>query len=133
MKKETVILLVEDEVITAMLIRKQLKVIGYEVSIHVTTGEDAIIKARESRPDMIFFDIKLAGLIDGIEAASVIKSELNIPFIFMTCYDDPAIRDKAMMLNPLDYLIKPIEIKGLKDILDNYFIGKSLLDTNIPP
>ncbi|OHD13585.1 MAG: histidine kinase [Spirochaetes bacterium GWD1_27_9] len=119
--REISILLVEDEVIIAMLMQKEIMDIGYKVSNHVTTGENAIVIARQNPPDIILMDIRLAGKIDGIDAASVIKSELDIPVIFITCYDDQSIRDRTQILKPLGYLIKPLEIYKLKTIIDNYF------------
>src|SRR4030043_1856411 len=86
------ILLVEDEVITAMLMKIELRKIGYTVAYHVTTGEDAIINAKQNSPDIILMDIRLAGEIDGIEAASIIKSEFDIPIIFITGYEDQTVR-----------------------------------------
>jgi CheY-like chemotaxis protein len=114
------ILLVEDEVITAMVLEEQLKSIHYPFSHHVTTGENAIISARQNPPDVILMDIRLAGEIDGIEAASIIKSELDIPIIFITGYDEENIKERAAILKPLAFLIKPLAIKKLKSILDDY-------------
>ena len=121
MNEKISILLVEDEVITAMLIEAQLKKIGYTLTNHVTTGENAIAATLLKRPDIILMDIRLAGNIDGIEAASVIKSETNIPIIFITSYDDQATRDRVRNLDPLGFLEKPLEIYKLKDIIDSHF------------
>lgn len=123
MEKPVNILLVEDEVINAMLIQKQMKDIGYMISGHVTTGEKAITHARENHPDIVLMDIRLAGKIDGIEAAGIIKSESDIAVIFITSYNDRSIREKAEMLNPLGYLEKPLEIFRLKNIIDNFLSG----------
>lgn len=120
MEKKLNILLVEDEFLNAMLMEKQLKHIGYTVSNHIATGENAIIKVRQEQPDVILMDIRLAGEIDGIEAASVIKSEFGIPIIFITGYDDQVIRERAEKLKPLGYLIKPLDIDELKAIIDGF-------------
>ncbi|HNX23286.1 MAG TPA: response regulator [Spirochaetota bacterium] len=121
MVKTVYVLLVEDEVITAMLMEAQLKKIGYRISGHVTTGENAIAVAKEKRPDIILMDIRLAGRIDGIDAASVIRSETGIPIIFITSYDDQTTRERARILNPLGFLEKPLEIFKLKSIIDSHF------------
>ncbi len=123
MEKEIRILLVEDEVVLAMLMKEQLNVIGYNVAQSVPTGEKAIIAARENPPDLILMDIRLAGEIDGIEAAIAIKSESDIPVIFITGYDDKAIRDRAEKTNPLAFLIKPAKLSVLKEIIDSLFIS----------
>ncbi len=121
MKKAIRILLVEDEVVTAMLMEKQLEGVGYPVSEHVTTGEDAIICVKQNPPDLILMDIRLAGEMNGIKAASVIKSEFAIPVIFISGYDDKAIREKAEKTGPLGYLVKPLKIGKLKMLIDTHF------------
>lgn len=121
MSNQLKILFVEDEVISAMFIELQLKNIGYKVSQHVTTGENAIKSIQSNLPDVILMDIRLAGNLDGIETAKVIKEEFTIPLIFITGYDDPEIRKKADQLNPIGYLIKPFEIHKLKTILEANF------------
>ncbi len=121
MGKTINILLVEDEVITAMLMENQLEGIGYPVFKHVTTGEKAIIIAKQEFPDIILMDIRLAGEIDGIEAAAAIKAESDIPIIFITGYDDKEIKERAEKTKPLGFLIKPLEIHTLNTILDALF------------
>mgnify|MGYP006299696049 CR=1 FL=1 len=115
------ILLVEDEAITAMLLQKQLADIGYPILEYVTTGEKAIVRANQNPPDIILMDIRLAGEINGIEAAETIKAEVDIPIIFITGYDDKEIKERAEKTNPLGFLIKPLDLFALKTILDTHF------------
>lgn len=121
MEKKLSILLVEDEVITAMFMQKQLEQSGYTIAAHVTTGEKAIASSRENRPDIVLMDIGLAGRIDGIDAASVIKSETGIPVIFITSYNDQKMKGRAREIDPLAFLEKPLEIYKLKRIIDMHF------------
>ena len=115
------ILLVEDEIIIAMLIQRQLKEIGFTDIKHVTTGENAIISSKENPPDIILMDIKLAGKIDGIEAAFQIKSEQEIPVIFITSYNDNDTAERVKKIKPLGYLEKPLSINKLKEIINSHF------------
>ncbi len=71
------------------------------------------------KPDVILMDINLVGEIDGIEAAVEISKKSNIPIIFMTGYDEPNIFERAQKINPVAYLIKPVEIWDLKPILES--------------
>lgn len=123
MKDRIKILLVEDEVISAMLMESQLKSIGYTQIDHVTTGENAIINTKQNPPHIILMDIRLAGQIDGIETVSIIKSVSDIPTVFITGYDDQSVRENAEKLKPLAYLIKPLNIKKLKKIIDDFFLA----------
>lgn len=121
MRNQLKILLVEDEIINAMLLSEQLESIGYAVANHVTTGENAITSVKRCPPNIILMDIGLAGEIDGIEAAAVIKTESDIPIVFITGYDDQTIRERAEKLKPCGYLLKPFEIDELKIIIDSSF------------
>lgn len=126
MEKRINILLVEDEVITAMLMRKQMADIGYPVSEHVTTGEKAIVISKHNQPDIILMDIRLAGELDGIDATEAIKTECDIPVIFITGFDDKEIKARAEKIKPLGYFIKPLNLISLKIVLDAHFNQKSL-------
>lgn len=118
------ILLVEDEIIMAMLMKKLAPDYGLTVIAHATTGEKAIIKAKEKNPDLILMDIRLAGEIDGIETASRIKAESDIPVIFITGYDDKSVRERAEKIKPLAYIVKPLDMDELREILNKFFEKK---------
>ena len=119
MEKPLKILLVEDEVITAMVFINKLNRIGYSVVRHVTKGEDAIISARQDHPDVIIMDIRLAGEMDGIDAATAIKAETDIEVIFVTGYDDKDIRERAGKTKSRGYLTKPVDIIKIKSIFED--------------
>jgi CheY-like chemotaxis protein len=106
--KSVRILIVEDELILAKALELCLEDFGYEVAATVTTGEEAILRAEEIKPDLVLMDIVLAGEMDGIEAAGVIRSRLKIPFMYMTAYGDKETLERARLSEPLDYLVKPI-------------------------
>lgn len=115
------ILLVEDEVIAAMVMTAELAAGGLPVARHVTTGEAAIVYASAQRPDLIIMDIRLAGRIDGIETALRIRTEYPAPFIFITGFDDSAVKERTVPLQPLGYLIKPIAAILIKSIIESHF------------
>jgi two-component system, response regulator PdtaR len=103
------ILIVEDEIISAMALERMLADIGYSVVATVSTGEDAIEWTKRERPDIVAMDIRLAGKMDGIDAASRIMAESATPIVFMTGYDDKETRARALTLKPLGFMIKPID------------------------
>jgi two-component system, response regulator PdtaR len=78
------ILIVEDETVIALGIESKLKILGYEATSIVNSGEKAIEKAESEKPDIILMDIRLKGEMDGIEAAEVIRNKFGIPVIFST-------------------------------------------------
>ncbi|MGH7886052.1 MAG: response regulator [Thermodesulfobacteriota bacterium] len=109
-KKETKkILVVEDEVIVAEDIVQTLHSFGYEVPGFLTSGEDAILKIGELKPDLILMDIMLSGELDGIETAERINREFNIPVVYLTAYSSINILDKAKSSRPYGYIVKPFD------------------------
>lgn len=101
------ILVVEDESILAILIKRKLQKWGYEVVDWVDTGEDAVRVATETEPDLILMDIVLKGNMDGIEAAQQIHDSLDIPVIYLTAYSDGEVLKRARVTEPYGYIIKP--------------------------
>ncbi len=112
-KAEGRILVVEDEHIVAMGIKKMLKSLGYTVTGIASSGEDAISKAESTFPDVVLMDIMLKGDMDGVEAAMGIKEMFNVPVVYLTAYSDSKILERAKRTEPFGYIIKPFDEKDL--------------------
>jgi len=127
------IVLVEDEQIVAKFTEKQLSGAGYKVVASVSTGEIAIEKVGSLNPDIILMDIKLVGSLDGIETADYIRKNFQIPVIFLTSLADDESFQRAKIVEPFGYLIKPIDIKELNRVVEMALyknkIYKELIDT----
>ncbi|MFA5983063.1 MAG: PAS domain S-box protein [Methylococcaceae bacterium] len=121
------ILIVEDEGIIAMDIRRQLEGYGYTVVATAFSGGQAITLANWHKPDLVIMDIVLKGDMDGISATHAITESLHIPVIFLTAYSDPATLQRAKETGAYGYLIKPfrpdelhasIEVALYKNLLE---------------
>jgi len=108
------ILVVEDEAIVARDIACTLGGLGYRVVDRALSGEGAIDKARAGRPDLVLMDICLGGSLDGIAAATVIRSELGIPVIFLSAFSDDETLERAKAAEPFGYLVKPFKERDLR-------------------
>ena len=108
------ILIVEDEAIIAMEIESSLQNLGYKTIAIVNTGDDAIKKAEEDKPDLILMDIRIKGEMDGIDAAEVVRNRFGIPVIFSTAYLDEKRIERAKLAMPFGYILKPIQERDLK-------------------
>lgn len=117
MEKEKV-LIVEDERIVAEDIRMSLERIGYLVCGLALSGSEAIEKVKELRPDIVLMDIVLGREMDGIEAASKIRSSFEIPVVYLTAYGDERTLERAKVTEPFGYIIKPFEEKELKSTIE---------------
>lgn len=107
------ILIAEDEAIQAMDLTEFLKDAGLEIVGTVDSGDEAVAKASEIRPDLVLMDVKLRGDMDGIQAATEIRSRFNIPILYLTAHADAGILERAKISEPYAYLIKPWSGKEL--------------------
>ncbi|MEB3341115.1 EAL domain-containing protein [Okeania sp.] len=117
-KNPAKILVVEDELIAAENISRNLKKLGYEVIEIVDSGEEAIESATNNHPNLVLMDIMLQGNLDGIEAAGHIRSQLKIPVIYMTAYADDDTLGRAKLTEPYGYLVKPFKPQALKTTIE---------------
>lgn len=108
------IMVVEDEAIIAIRLQERLTAMGYHIIGISYSGEDAMAQARRLRPDLILMDIMIPGKMDGIAVAKSVKTELDIPVIFLTAFSEDKIIDRAKQAEPYGYLVKPFQDRELK-------------------
>jgi len=108
------VLIVEDENIVALDIRRNLKKAGYLTVDIVPSGEETLERFEELQPDLILMDIHLQGSIDGLETARAIRKKFSVPVILLTAYADDSTIERAIVSEPFGYIIKPFEQKELK-------------------
>ncbi len=112
------ILVVEDEKIVALGIKRMLKHMGYIVPSIASSGEEAIKKAEITFPDLILMDIMLKGEIDGITAAKTISAKMDIPVVYLTAYSDDKIVKRANETQAYGYIVKPFEENELRTTIE---------------
>ena len=117
-KNKPKIIIVEDEWIIANDIKVNLEKFGYHVPSIISSGEEAIEKAKSDNPDMFIMDIVLQGNLDGTEAAKLISSRFDIPIVFLTAYTDNKILEKVKETAAYGYLVKPFNEKELVTTID---------------
>ncbi|MBN1350004.1 PAS domain S-box protein [candidate division KSB1 bacterium] len=112
------ILVVEDEKIVAMEIQDRLEGLKYNVLSVVSSGEEAINRVEEERPDLALMDIVLRGDMDGVETARKIRSQFNIPVIYLTAFAGEETLQRAKITEPFGYIIKPFDEKELRTSIE---------------
>jgi CheY-like chemotaxis protein len=112
------IMVVEDEGIVALDIQDSLERLGYHGVEVLSSGEEALIKAQETRPDLILMDIRLGEGIDGIETATAINDKLDIPIVYLTAFTDEKTVKRAQVTEPFGYLIKPFIEKEIQTTIE---------------
>jgi PAS domain S-box-containing protein len=111
------ILIVEDESIEALSFEQSLKSFDYEVVGIASSGEDALEKVAELKPDLVLMDIVLKGEMDGIEVASKINEKFDIPVVYLTAHPENSTLERAKLTLPYGYIIKPANRTDLKNTI----------------
>ena len=112
------VLIVEDELLVAWHLESLAREQNLEVSGLVPDGDGAIEQAVDLDVDLVLMDIRLAGRMDGIEAARRIREQRDTPIIFITAHGDAATRahiEKVLPGTPV--LAKPITADRLKEAI----------------
>ena len=112
------ILIVEDEGIVALDLANQLERLGYKVVGTAVEGPDALDQIAGLQPDLILMDIRLAGEMDGITVADVVRTEYQIPVVFLTAHSDDETLARAKLSEPYGYLIKPFDVRELRSVIE---------------
>lgn len=110
------IVIIEDEKPAARSLERKLDKLGYSSMINLSSVEEAVLWFGSNKePDLIFLDIQLS---DGLSFEIFEQVKINSSIIFTTAYDEYALR--AFKLNSIDYLLKPIEEKELKQAIEKF-------------
>jgi len=112
------IVIVEDEPIVAMDIKRCLKQLGYQVAAVAANSEDAVQQIVDKRPDLVLMDIRLKGDIDGIETAWRVRQRFNVPIVYLTAHSDPETLERAKFTEPYGYILKPYEDRDLHTTIE---------------
>jgi two-component system, response regulator PdtaR len=102
------ILVVDDDRLVLATVTHGLSQAGYEV-IDADNGDDAILLAREHRPQLALLDIRMEGK-SGFDVAETLRDAYAIPFMFLSAFADPATLAKVQALGAQAYLIKPLDV-----------------------
>jgi response regulator NasT len=105
------LLVVDDDRLVLATLVQGLEDAGYEV-IDADNGDDAILLARQHRPDLALLDIRMDGM-SGFDVAAYLRDHLHIPFIFLSAFSDAATLAKIHALGALASLVKPLDLEQI--------------------
>ena len=101
------ILIVEDELIIAKSLARQLENLNYELVGTASMGKKALAIIPKNRPDVVLMDIVIAGEMDGIETGKKIQEQFDIPVIYLTAYSDDETLKRVQESGGQGYILKP--------------------------
>ena len=110
--------IVEDELIIGESIADELRDMGYEPIGPAINYTEGLALIENEKPDIILLDIVLSGKKDGIDLAWEIKSNYNIPYIFLTSHADKITVERAKKVDPPAYLVKPFNADELYSAIE---------------
>lgn len=113
------ILVVDDDRLVLATLTHGLLQAGYDV-IDTDNGDDAILLAREHRPDLALLDIRMEGK-SGFDVAAYLREFLHMPFMFLSAFADDETVAKVKELGAVDYLVKPLEVKQILPAVEAAF------------
>jgi DNA-binding response OmpR family regulator len=120
------ILVVDDDRLVLATVAHGLAQAGYEV-IDADNGDDAILLAREHRPQLALLDIRMEGK-SGFDVAQTLRDAYRIPFIFLSAFSDEATIAQVQALGALAYLVKPLEVGQIVPAVQAAFARLSVVE-----
>ena len=102
------ILVVDDDRLVLATVTHGLAQAGFEV-IDADNGDDAILLAREHKPDLALLDIRMEGK-SGLDVAAYLREYLHVPFMFLSAFADDETVQQVKDLGAVAYLVKPLDI-----------------------
>lgn len=113
------ILLVDDEEeVRKGIIRKmEWERLGFEMAGDAENGEEALEKVEQLQPDVVLTDIRMP-YMDGLTLAKRIRQKYpSIRILIFSGYDDFEYAQQAIKLNVTEYILKPVNMEELSEIL----------------
>jgi two-component system, response regulator PdtaR len=110
------ILVVDDDRLVLATVTHGLGQAGYHV-IDADNGDDAILLARQHKPDLALLDIRMEGK-SGFDVAAYLRDASRIPFMFLSAFSDAETVSRAEGLGAVGYLVKPLDVSQIVPIVD---------------
>ncbi len=115
------ILIVEDELIIANDILLSLKDMDYDVAGIATDSRETLDYLKSDKIDLVLMDINMSGHMNGIEVASLINENYNLPVIFLTSHSEQSMVRDALKAKPYGYLYKPVSDDEIRTTVEMVF------------
>jgi signal transduction histidine kinase len=112
------ILIVEDDLVSALLLQKALEKNKHEILGIADSGEKALELLTQNHADIVMMDINLAGELDGIKTTEIINEKYDIPVVYLSASSDAETLGKVVGTNPSAYVIKPFNIRELNMVIE---------------
>jgi two-component system, response regulator PdtaR len=113
------ILVVDDDRLVLATLVHGLAQAGFEV-IDADNGDEAILLAREHKPELALLDIRMEGK-SGFDVAEYLRDVSRIPFMFLSAFSDPATIEQVERLGAMAYMVKPLDVGQIVPTVESAF------------
>ncbi len=114
------ILVVDDDRLVLATVVHGLAQAGFEV-IDADNGDDAILLAREHRPELALLDIRMDGK-SGFDVAAYLRDHCHIPFMFLSAFADDDTVAQVKALGAVAYMVKPLDVRQIVPTVEAAFM-----------
>ena len=128
------ILVVDDDRLVLATLTHGLSQAGYDI-LDADNGDDAILLARQHRPDLALLDIRMEGK-SGFDVAEYLRDYCQMPFMFLSAFSDDATVNQVKALGAVAYLVKPLDVSQIVPAVEAAFsqIARAAVRTeSLPP
>ena len=115
--KPRTVFIIEDNLVLSMIINRLVTSLGYEVLGDAKSGEDAVEKIKVLNPEIVLTDVRLDGVMNGIETIKSARAHTDFQTIFISGSADDSERLKAEQVGYIEYLLKPVRKVDLANAL----------------
>ena len=114
------VLVVDDAMIMRMRIKEIAKEAGWEIVGEAGNGEEAVLRYKELRPDLITLDIVMPKM-DGVAALRQLKQECpEARIVMVSAVDQKEKLTECIRLGVVDFIVKPFDKTRLKSFFEKY-------------
>jgi CheY-like chemotaxis protein len=121
------ILMIDDELEFCLIMKEMIKQLGNYKVLVATSGKIGIKAAVLEKPHLVFLDITMPEM-SGLEVLKTLRTKRrtrNIPVVMLTGNESSELIEYALSQYVEQYLIKPVEIENLKQVIDRTFMFKN--------
>lgn len=107
------VLIVDDDRANALDLQQRVTQLGYTVLAIAVSGQEALAQAAAGRPDVVVMELRLRGLVDGIQAGTLIWVQFGIPVIYVSAQVTAPTFQRLWPTAPVGLLGKHV---GMRDL-----------------
>ena len=128
-----IILVVEDEAVTATHLEASLSDAGHEVLGPAATASDALALVERTRPDLALIDMDLKDGSNGIDLARMMKRRWNTPALIISGYPDRARANRDVAVGLITKPYRQETVLASIEVVKASRSGRSFSPVEVPP